>query len=185
MTADRWPDLEGLFESRGGPKYCWCMVWRRLPKGADRRDSRGKKAALEGRVRDGAPVGILGYLDGDPVAWCSVAPRATYRDLGGPRDPPERVWSLVCMFARRRLRGQGISNRLIRAAIGYARDSGASVVEAYPVDPDSPSYRFMGLKPSFEALGFRSAGMAGTRRHVMRLPLAEWEAGGGGEAAAR
>jgi hypothetical protein len=45
------------------------------------------------------------------------------------------------------------------------------VLEAYPVSPDSPSYRFMGFVPAFEARGFAPAGMAGTRRHVMRLAL--------------
>ena len=45
------------------------------------------------------------------------------------------------------------------------------MVEAYPVDPDSPSYRFMGYVGSFEAMGFQAIGRAGTRRHVMRLSV--------------
>ena len=60
---------------------------------------------------------------------------------------------------------------LIAAAVEHARRKGASVVEAYPVDPDSPSYRFMGFVGTFEAMGFRAVGRAGTRRHVMRLIL--------------
>ena len=31
VDAGRWPDFERLFESRGGPKACWCMVWRATP----------------------------------------------------------------------------------------------------------------------------------------------------------
>ena len=50
-----------------------------------------------------------------------------------------------------------------------ARAKGATVVEAYPVAPDSPSYRFMGFVPVFEAAGFREVGRAGIRGHVMRL----------------
>jgi hypothetical protein len=61
---------------------------------------------------------------------------------------------------------------MLSAAIETARRHGATVVEAYPVDPDSPSYRFMGFVPLFRAAGFKSAGRAGTRRHVMRLNLA-------------
>jgi hypothetical protein len=45
------------------------------------------------------------------------------------------------------------------------------VVEAYPVDPDSPSYRFMGFADLFETAGFREVGRAGKRRHVVRLDL--------------
>jgi hypothetical protein len=56
--------------------------------------------------------------------------------------------------------------------VEHARRRGATVVEAYPVDPDSPSYRFMGFVSTFEAAGFREVGRAGARRHVMRLRLA-------------
>lgn len=164
----RWPDLERLFEARGGPSHCWCMAWR----GAGNRTP-DKKAALRACVRAGVPVGILGYLDGEPVAWCSIAPRESYRPLGGPMDgASERVWSLVCFFVVRRLRGHGLMHRLIAAAAAHAREQGATVVEAYPVAPDSPSYRFMGFVPAFAASGFEMVGPAGTRRHVMRLPLA-------------
>lgn len=142
--------------------------------GESRSNNQAKKAALERRVREGAPVGILGYLDGEPVAWCSIAPRATYRDLGGKSEPADEsgnVWSLVCFFVLRRLRRQGIIQRLIAAAVEQARMGGATVIESYPVDSDSPSYRFMGFVSSFEAAGFREVGTAGARRHVMRLTL--------------
>ena len=53
----------------------------------------------------------------------------------------------------------------------------AAAVEAYPVDPDFPSYRYGGLRPMFEAVGARELGPLGRRRHVVRIDLA-------GEAAA-
>ena len=174
VDRDRWNDLELLFESPGGPKYCWCMVWRSMPKGTSRADRQAKKSALQRRVREGVPAGILGYLDGKPVAWCSIAPRTSYRKLGGisvPSEDPDHVWSLVCFFVPRRLRGQGLAQRLIEAAVSHAKTKGATVVEAYPVPQGSPSYRFMGFVPSFEAAGFIEVGRAGTRRHVMRLSL--------------
>ncbi len=173
VTPERWPDMERLFEAPGGPKYCWCMVWRDMP-GVRRRDRSNKKAAMQARALGGEPVGILGYDNDQPVAWCSIAPRPTYRKLGGvqdPEEPPDSVWSLACMFIPRRLRGQGIAKQLVSAAVEQARSRGASVVEAYPVDPDSPSYRFMGVIPTFTGLGFEEVGRAGTRRHVMRLRL--------------
>ncbi len=173
VDAERWPDLERLFESRGGPKYCWCMLWRAMP-GSRRRVAGAKKEALAQRVQSGAPVGILGYRDGEPAAWCSIAPRPTYRNLGGAPEAAgtaESVWSVVCFFVARPVRGQGLAHRLIEAAVALARARGASVVEAYPVAPDSPSYRFMGLTSWFETAGFRRVGTAGSRRHVMRLAL--------------
>ena len=171
VDGDRWNDLERLFEARGGPHYCWCMALRPMPKGASRSDNSAKKQALRAAVRQGTPVGILGYLDGEPVGWCSIAPRDSYRNLGGPEECPGSVWSIACFFVPRRFRGQGMTRGLIAAAVEHARRKGAEVVEAYPVDPDSPSYRFMGLVGPFEAMGFKAVGRAGTRRHVMRLIL--------------
>ena len=78
---------------------------------------------------------------------------------------------IVCFFAKRDLRGRGISARLLEAACAEAAANGADVIEGYPVDPESPSYRFMGVRPTFLAAGFEEIGMAGTRRHVMRLSL--------------
>jgi hypothetical protein len=45
------------------------------------------------------------------------------------------------------------------------------VIEAYPVDPDSPSYRFMGFVGVFAAAKFEEVGRAGRRRHVMRFTI--------------
>jgi GNAT superfamily N-acetyltransferase len=175
VTPARWDDLARLFEARGGPKSCWCMVWRATPAEARRTDGKSRKAALKLRVMQSVPVGILGYAGREPVAWCSIAPRSTFRRLGGlepPGEDPARVWSLVCMFVPRGRRGRGVTRQLITAAVAQARERGAAVVEAYPVDATSPSYRFMGRTSSFAALGFEEVGRAGTRRHVMRLRLA-------------
>ena len=84
-------------------------------------------------------------------------------------EDPEKVWSIVCFFVRRPYRGQGMLKRMIEAAAEHAFRRGADMVEAYPVDPDSPSYRFMGFVPCFEECGFVRVGTAGSRRHVMRL----------------
>ena len=171
VTRDRWPDLERLFESRGGPKHCWCMVWRPMRNEALRTDRSEKKESLRDTVFKGTPVGILAYLEGEPIAWCSIAPRDTYRRINGPDSGEENVWSLACFFLRRQFRGQGLTKRLIEAAISHAKNQGATVIEAYPVDPDSPSYRYMGYVSTFENMGFREVGRVGIRRHVLRLPI--------------
>jgi hypothetical protein len=65
-----------------------------------------------------------------------------------------------------------VTDQLLRAAIAHAGRRGAKIVEAYPVDPESPSYRFMGFVSVFERAGFKKVADAGIRRHVMRLQLA-------------
>lgn len=172
VTAARWPDFEGLFECRGSPKACWCMVWRAMPEEAKHRDGASRKAAMAKRIAAGTTVGLLGYLDEEPVAWCSVAPRSTYRRLVNDGSSDEGIWSIACFFVVRRLRGLGITQRIIAAAVDFAKSKGASIVEAYPVDSESPSYRFMGFVPIFEAAGFCEVGRVGTRRHVFQLRVA-------------
>ena len=172
VDQSRWPDFERLFESRGGPKSCWCMVWRATSQEARHTDGASRKAAMAKRVAARVPVGLLGYLEGEPVAWCSLAPRSTFRRLVDDDSSDAGVWSITCFFVVRRFRGQGITQRIIQAAVTHARLHGASIVEAYPVAPDSPSYRFMGFVSVFEKAGFCEVGLAGTRRHVMRLKIA-------------
>jgi GNAT superfamily N-acetyltransferase len=173
VSHENWPDFAGLFESRGGPKSCWCMVWRSTVTEAKQRDGASRRAAMQSRIEAGVPIGILGYRDGAPIAWCSIAPRDTYRHLGGLDDSeaPERVWALACFFVKREYRGHGISKRLLLAAVDHAARNGATIVEAYPVDPDSPSYRFMGFVETFSEAGFLKVGQAGRRRHVMRFQI--------------
>lgn len=170
-TAD---DFVQLFDAPGGPKYCWCMAWRvTRDEAASHPDGKTRKPLMLQRIADGIPVGLLAYEDNTPVGWVSVAPRTTYRDLGGPpAREGETIWSLACLYVPRAKRASGYGKALVGAAIAHARAQGATVLEAYPVDPDSPSYRFMGFLPVFATLGFQEVGRAGSRRHVVRLALA-------------
>ena len=172
VTKANRADFEALFNSPGAPKYCWCMAWRRTKEERPRNKPPDSKRQMRKRIAAGVPVGLLAYDKKVPVAWVSVAPRDTYRSLGGPDTKEgENIWSIVCFFVPRKLRGEGAVHRLIAAAVAHAKKRGATVVEAYPVPPDAPSYRFMGFVPVFEKAGFTDVGMAGTRRHVMRLKV--------------
>jgi GNAT superfamily N-acetyltransferase len=172
VTAATRADFEALFEAPGGPKYCWCMAWRTTSREARALSGSERRPLMMARIERGEPVGLLGYEAGRPVAWVSIAPKDSYHRLGGPEPSAgERIWSLACMYVARDRRGRGLADTLIEAAVTHARQQDATAVEAYPVTPDSPSYRFMGFVPAFERAGFVELGMAGSRRHVMRLTL--------------
>ena len=176
LTSETWPDFETLFRSRGGPRYCWCMVWRGTPAETKIATSASRRDAMRSRVERATHVGLLAYRDEHPVAWCSVGPRDTFQMRMAGRldgDTEERVWSLTCFFVTREFRHQGAIYVLIDAAKAHARAHGATVLEAYPVAPDSPSYRFGGFLSAFERAGFAEVGMAGSRRHVVRYRLTE------------
>lgn len=172
-----WPDFERLFSSRGSPHYCWCQVYR-ATRGTARQDDRAEmKAAMCERIHQGMPVGMLAYAGDTPIGWCSIGPRPTFPRLrtasvsGAADQDDASVWSLTCFFVPRRLRGRGLAAHLLQATIDHARTQGATAVEAYPVDPDSPGYRFGGFRPMFRAAGFREIGRLGKRRYVARLDL--------------
>lgn len=167
INADNWPDFETLMESRGSPHNCWCTAWIDVEKKAGKSE---KKATMRKRVEDGTPVGLLVYANNEPIGWCAVAPRETYRPLGGD-ETKDHVWSVVCFFIKRDFRGQGISNQLLKKATEYASNHGAKFIEGYPVAKDSPSYRFMGFKPTFEKADFTFVKPAGSRRNVMLKEL--------------
>ena len=179
VDAATWPDFERLFEARGGPSYCWCMPYRATPEENRNLDRETRKAGMHARVTAGVPVGLLAYAGDEPVGWCSIAPRPTFprpntsKVPGAARADDASVWSLTCFFVPRRWRGCGLASRLLQAALDYAREQGAAAVEAYPVDPDSPSYRFGGLRPMFQAVGARELGPLGRRRHLVRIDLTD------------
>jgi GNAT superfamily N-acetyltransferase len=172
VTESTREDFLAVF-GKGGPNYCWCMPYRVTPeekKAAPRGSDR--KALMLGRIADKVPVGLVGYLEGEPVAWVSVAPRHTFNSSLAPEPGGDgKVWALTCMFIRRTHRGQGFGHQLIAAAITEAKRHKADRLEAYPVDPDSLSYRHMGFVPAFEAAGFKPLGMIGSRRHLMLLTI--------------
>lgn len=172
VEPDRWPELEGFFESRGSPHYCWCMVWRDMPT-SDRKDKSKKKAAFKAHVLGGVPVGLLAYDGEAPIGWCAVGPKSSVPRLSKARgaDADPNTWTISCFFVNRRYRQRGLTTKLIEAAVAYAKEQGATTIEAYPVAADAPSYRFLGFVKHFAAQGFREEGRYGAHRHIMRRPL--------------
>ena len=174
LTPDRWPDLVSLFEYRGNPGYCWCMTWRATSARYKQLDAAGRKRALRSLVEAHVPTGILAYRDDEPSGWCSIAPRETYARLEKSnrlkRIDDQPVWSVVCFFVRRDLRGQGLALQLLRAAVVYAAAQGARIVEGYPVEPGQ-SYQFMGSPAIFKAAGFREVARSENDRSIVRRIL--------------
>ena len=144
VTVERLTDLADFSQCHGKFRYCSCMRWRMTSSAYRRSSKQDRVDALEELVRACTPVGILAYSEEQPVAWCSIAPRETYQALERyralPRIDDSPVWSIVCLFVDRHFRRQGLTGSLLRAAVDYARDQNALIVEGYPVAPDATSY---------------------------------------------
>jgi len=178
LTSATWADLEALFGLPGGSmvRGCWCMHYRKT--GTPAWTPAQNKSALRDLVGSGVMPGLVGYLSEKPAGWISLGPRADYRRLRRspimkPVDDAD-VWSVVCSYVPRLYRGQGLQHRLLAAAIDFARQHGAGMLEAYPVDKPGRShddFMFFGSRSLYERAGFTEVARRSPTRVVMRLAL--------------
>jgi GNAT superfamily N-acetyltransferase len=175
VTPNQWVDLENLFSEHGIQNGCWCMYWRIPRKECQRNYGEGNKLFLKQLVDSGKVPGILAYHKRKPVGWCSVAPREDFPVvLRSPTLKPVDnlpVWSIVCFFVSKPYRNSGLTHLLIKAAIEYAKENGAHIVEAYPIDIREKHIeyeRYSGLTTTYGKEGFQEALRRSKRRPIMR-----------------
>jgi GNAT superfamily N-acetyltransferase len=176
LSPDRWPDLEQLFGERGASSGCWCMWWRVAAKEWEQAAGEGNRESFRGVVTDGPPPGLLAYHQGRPVGWVAVAPREEYPRLNrSPKLKPvddEPVWSVTCFYIDRMFRGTGVAGTLLAAAVDHARDSGATLLEGYPIDPGAGTVTnasaYTGVLDMFRAAGFDEIARRGGRPILRR-----------------
>lgn len=179
LQPDTWNDFNRLFGANGACGGCWCMLWRLPRKSFDAGKGAGNRAAMRALVDAGVQPGILGYLNQQPVAWCSVGPRADFSGLERSRilKPIDAVpvWSLTCLFIEKNARRQGLSGKMIEAAAQFARSQGATVLEAYPVEPKQDNmpavFAWTGIAAPFLKAGFREVARRSDTRPLLRLDL--------------
>ena len=177
LSSDRWTDFEKLFGPRGACGGCWCMYWRLIRAQYEAQKGEYNRRNMHAIVQAGDVPGILGYVDGQTAGWCSIAPRQEFPTLNRSRilkpvdDQP--VWSVVCFFISRPFRRQGLTVALLHAAVEYARQRGAKIIEGYPVEPkegQSPDvFAFTGLASAFRKVGFSEITRRSPTRPIMRL----------------
>lgn len=185
LIADRWSDFETLFGPQGACYGCWCTHFRIPPAERKLMDGSGKKAFMHGRIEDGPPPGLLGYLDGAPIGWVQVGPRADVpnwnsqktvsRPLGDRDATDGTIWAVSCFFIASRQRGRGLSHRMLSEAIVFAERNGARLLEACPIDRTKQSKSvslYVGSTRIFEAAGFSEVARRKDGRPLMRLVLA-------------
>ena len=180
VTSSIWKDLETLFSEHGIQNGCWCMYWRIPRKECQRNYGEGNKQFLKKTVESGKVPGILAYHHGKPVGWCSVGPREDYPVvLRSPTLKPidnQPVWSIVCFFVSKPYRKTGLTHLLIRAAIDHAKEHGARIIEAYPIDVHAKYIeyeRYSGLTTTYEKEGFKEVFRRSERRPIMRYIVEE------------
>ena len=178
VMPDRWADLKTLFGPSGAYGGCWCMFFRYRRKDFEQRKNADNKAAMKAIVDSGEPPGLLAYVDGEPMGWCSLDPREKFAHLEHSaklkRVDDRPVWSIVCFVISKRHRRQGLMTALLCAAVDYARERGARIVEGYPVEPEGElgSYHgYTGIISTYRRLGFEEVARPSKGQAIMRLTL--------------
>jgi ribosomal protein S18 acetylase RimI-like enzyme len=120
-----------------------------------------------------------------PAGWTAVGPRPVYGRLqrstvlrGTPAEvfSDTSVWSVTCFVVKVGARRRGVATALLHGAIDMARQGGAAVVEAYPVDldrkqPTNALELYHGSLSTFLRAGFVEIARPAQGRPVVRLAL--------------
>jgi GNAT superfamily N-acetyltransferase len=184
-TPDRWSDLVTVFGRRGkDPSWCWCRLFLR-PATCEASEPADNRDALRREITHAAlPPGLLAYAGDHPVGWTRVGPRSDFPRVSGNRalakvlteDPG--VWWVTCFAVDSRHRRSGVGSALLKAAVEFAREHGATAVEGHPVDVAALSAArvggsgiFTGTVAMFSAAGFTEVARTYPTRPVMRLLL--------------
>ena len=178
LTKDNWGKFLQLFGNKGACGNCWCMYYRLKKQDyQEGKQDDGNKNAMKELVWDNRPAGILGFYDGQPIAWCAFAPREDFLKLEKSRvhkridDQP--VWSIPCFFIDKAFRRHGVSVELLKGVINYARKEGIKIIEAYPTTPTQEklpdSFVWIGLYKSFERAGFTIVDQTSKNRPMVRF----------------
>ena len=183
----RWDDLQTIFGTRGPASRCQCQRYKLRPREsfasfpAEERAARLRQQTACGDPESRTTSGLIAYLDGEPVGWCAVEPRAAYTGLVRNNQVPwadraedrsdGSVWAVTCFFTRAGFRRRGVSQALASAAVRFARERGARAIEGYPMTTTAAISEelHVGAEGVFANAGFAEVSRPTKRRAVMRI----------------
>ncbi len=180
LSVTNWSQFVTLFGNNGACGNCWCMYFR-LNKAdfLEGKTDNGNKDKMHTLVKNNLPTGVLGFIDGIPIAWCALAPRTDFLKLNKSRVhkpiDTENVWAIPCFFIRKEYRRMGVSVALLKGIIEYAKENNIKILEAYPTIPTQDklpdSFAWIGLYKSFEHAGFKIVDTTSKNRPMVRYYL--------------
>ena len=181
LTKTNWSKFVQLFGKKGACGNCWCMYYR-LNKTdfMEGKINEGNKDAMQSLVLENKPTGILGFYEGQPIAWCAFAPRENFIKLEKSRVHKridnKPVWSVPCFFIDKNFRRQGVSVEILKGVMKYAKENHIPIIEAYPTIPTKEtlpdSFAWIGLYKSFERAGFKIVDQTSKNRPMVRYDTA-------------
>ncbi|UYO95971.1 GNAT family N-acetyltransferase [Microbacterium sp. M28] len=183
-TAERWDDVQHALSGGGDGRSCQCAWFTLTNAEFDHTSVDERRDLLHGEVQADPPPGLVAYVDGEAAGWVRAGPRTIQRRIARTRAiitstpqplDDDSVWAITCFVARKEHRGLGLNAALLRAAVDLARDHGARVIEAYPVDTSighvPPNDLYHGALSTFLAAGFTETAVTKPGRPLVALEL--------------
>jgi GNAT superfamily N-acetyltransferase len=181
-SIDRFSDVAAVLRPKNdSSQACWCLAYRLSSAENNALSGKARPERLRSFCDNNQAPGVLAYVDGIPAGWCAVSPRTDFVRLVRSKTiqalDSVPVWSIVCLVVKAGFRGAGLSAALIEGAAKFAAASGATCLEAYPIETEgqkvSSSLAYTGTRSMFERSGFMfcaetSAKSAGKPRVIMR-----------------
>lgn len=184
-TADRFVDVQHALTGGGDGASCQCQWWTLTNAQFSAATAEERRRMLRDEIDAGPPPGLIAYVEDVAAGWVRVGPRMrqprlertrAFASVSGQPWDDASIWAVTCFAIRKEHRGAGLNAVLLDAAIRLARDGGARIFEAYPIDPEADRRHtanslFHGVLSTFLAVGFREVGRSRPDRVVVALDL--------------
>ncbi len=174
-----WRHIQSLFGDNGACGGCWCMSWR-LPRGGklyDQNKGEPNRRAFKKLFEAGNVHGLLAFIDDQPVGWCAVGPKTEFPKIENSRvfKVPNSGddWAVLCFYIQPAQRGKGLGTAMLAAAIDYARESGATMLDGFPATHSQKSklpaaFAWTGVPEMFKTCGFEGVQRVGIKQPLYR-----------------
>lgn len=180
LSTKTWSDFEAVMGKNGGASGCWCMHWRLSIAEFMEQKGEGNKKSMKRLAQRKQPPGVVVYEKDEPVAWCSLGPRAEFSRL--ERSPllknidDEPVCSIACILVEKKHRGSGLLPDILEAVCEYAAAAGYTTAEGYPIEPREgkragADTAMTGIASGFLKAGFSEIARPRKDRPIMRREL--------------
>lgn len=162
VTEDRIDDWARFFDHDAfadNPDWASCYCLHPHTGDVPERPWRDVRADMIERLRAGATLGYLAYVDGRVAGWVNSSLRSTYKKYEGvdPDGPsPDTVIGISCFTIAPPYRRHGVSSALLDRVVADGAARGARWIEGYPhlENDGSDSEAFVGPRSMFDARGF-------------------------------
>lgn len=175
MNEETWPDFEAMFQKHKGVRGgCWCTFHQCSSSEFQKMQKEERRDFHRERVFGGTSTGVIYYEDDCPVAWCEFGKAELFEQINRNRAyknlslevKPE--WRICCIFTDKEHRKEGLSKKVLSAALTLIEEMGGGKAEAFPLDiPGNEKPQYTGTVKMYLEEGFKVVAPLGKYQLLM------------------